>query len=78
MLRAAAYFKQPVEAIFQWVDELKAKDKQPMPSSQSGEHLLEQPSARPAETELFKDKSLVGPTAKDVASLSRSKPKQKQ
>ncbi len=81
MLRAALYFKQQVEAIFQLADGTKNKpvfaSVNMIPSSQfSITSASVKPlclskiasSARPVEPEAAKDKSLVSPTAKAVAS----------
>jgi DNA-binding XRE family transcriptional regulator len=82
MFRIARYFKQSVETIFQHVEDGNAKHAYShhdvMPASQihGFSAALAKPlrtseaalSARPAEPETIKDKSLVGPTAKAVAS----------
>jgi DNA-binding XRE family transcriptional regulator len=82
MFRTARYFKQPVEAVFQQLDDRKSKPApvcaEAMPVSQF--HAFASvpakplrtskaaPSACPAESVEAMDKSLVGPTAKAVAS----------
>jgi DNA-binding XRE family transcriptional regulator len=87
MLRVALYFGQPVEAIFQFVGKQKTHDsfcanaipdwyRSKFASAAAKPVRNEQapPPERPAGLEIRTDKSLVGPTAKVVASLSRSKP----
>ena len=82
MFRVARYFKQPIEAIFSLVDQTETKPSiicaTVIPVSQSVEFtsgsakpMCQSPAtlpARPAGMESPKDKSLVGPTAKAVAS----------
>ena len=80
MFRVARYFKQPVEAIFQQIDDGKGKDAIISSVSLPVRHITDPiltPPACPAATEITKDKSLPSATAKVVASLSRSKPKAK-
>ena len=91
MLRVARALKQPVEAVFRWVNGGKAQTSivcaQTIPISQQSAFASATanpmcnspatPPACPAGVEAVTDKSLVGPTAKVVASLSRSKPKGK-
>ena len=91
MLRVAWALKQPVEAVFRWVNGGKAQTSiicaQTIPISQHTAfasvaakpmcNQLAAPSARPAGMVQSMDKSLVGPTAKVVAFLSRSKPNEK-
>ena len=62
MFRIAGYFKTRIEDIFS------------TGLLPSGNNRGVTPPARPAGPEKFKDRSLVNPTAKVVASLSRSKP----
>ena len=91
MFRVARYFKQPVEAIFNHVDRADISSLHIsdilIPASQFIELSLisaasmsrrsATPPARPAGREKMKDKSLPSATAKEVASLSRRKPKAK-
>ncbi|MGD1089788.1 MAG: helix-turn-helix domain-containing protein [Verrucomicrobiota bacterium] len=75
MLRMAGYFNQPVGAIFKLTsgtDAVPAFISSDVIPSRQINRLT--PSARPAGLEAAKDKSPVGPAAKVVASLSRSKP----
>jgi putative transcriptional regulator len=88
MFRVARYFKQPMEAVFKPVDGGKTTPAiiwaKTIPYSQFNAftsalakpmcHQSATPPAHPAGMEAVKDKSLVVPTAKVVASLSRGKP----
>jgi len=69
IFRVARYFRQPIEAIFQHIDNGKGVIilKMTIPVSQFTESIPTLPT-RPAGMETVKDKSLVGPTAKVVAS----------
>jgi DNA-binding XRE family transcriptional regulator len=81
MFRVAQYFKQPIEAIFQQTNDGERKDASMPLDAVPVRHIRDPiltPPASPAGTETTKDKSLVNPTAKVVASLSRSKPKAKK
>lgn len=78
MLRIAAYFKQPVEAIFQQIKSSQSNDMVTWPTAIPSSQLskFSQTVSRPSSGNgVIKDKSLVSPTAKVVACLSRSKPK---
>ena len=89
MFQIAAYFKVRIEDIFEHVGKASEQrhffSPETLPNGNTISRFLISPgqaggqqtghSARPSSGNgAAKDKSLVGPTAKDVASLSRSKP----
>lgn len=81
VFRVARYFKQPVESIFQHLDKAANRAESPMFNTilfSQSHGSISSSSRLSIGNGDNQDKSLVSPTAKVVAPLSRSKPKAKK